>query len=69
MSDKSVTLPQSAISSIGFLPVAICHLWISQFGPVWTQEGLPVEETLMLKSVKILKKSNPVIKGVMNAYL
>ena len=36
---------------------------------VWTREGLPVEETPTLKLVKILRKSNLVIKGVMNAYL
>jgi len=29
MLDTSVTLPQSAISSVGFLPAAICHLWVS----------------------------------------
>jgi len=69
MLDTSVTLPQFAIFSVGFLPVVICHLWISRFGPVWTREGLPVEETPTLKLVKILRKSNLVIKGVMNAYL
>jgi len=36
---------------------------------VWTQEGLPAEETMMLKSAKTLRKSNLVIKEVMNAYL
>jgi len=36
MSDTSVILPQSAISSIGFLLAAICHLWVSRCGPVWT---------------------------------
>ena len=68
MSDTSVTLPQSAISSVGFLPAGICHLWISRCRPAWTREGLPTEETLMLKSAKTLRKSNLVIKGVMNAY-
>jgi len=48
----SVTLPQSVISSVGFLPAAICHLWVSRFGLVWTREGLPAEETPMLKSAK-----------------
>jgi len=27
MSDTNITLPQSAISSVGFLPATICHLW------------------------------------------
>jgi len=35
----------------------------------WTREGLPAEGTLKLKSVKALKRSNQVIKEVMNAYL
>jgi len=33
-------LIQSVISSVGFLPTGICHLWVSRFGPVWTREGL-----------------------------
>ena len=41
MSDTSVTLPQSAIPLVGFLPAGICYLWVSRFGPVWTREGLP----------------------------
>jgi len=57
MSDTSVTLPQSTISLVSWC------------GPVWTQEGLPTEETLTLKSAKTLRKSNLVIKGVMNTYL
>jgi len=52
MSDTNVTLPQSAISSVGFIPVGICYLLVSQLGPVWTREGLPAEKTLMLKSAK-----------------
>jgi len=56
MSDTSITLPQSAISSVGFLPAAICHLWVSRCGPVWTREGLPAKETLMLKSEKNSQK-------------
>jgi len=55
MSDTSVTLSQSAISSVGFLPTGKCHLWVSWFGPVWTREGLPAEETLTHKSAKTLK--------------
>jgi len=35
----------------------------------WTQEGLPTEGTPKLKSTKALRKSNQVIKEVMNAYL
>jgi len=35
----------------------------------WTREGLPAEGTPKLKSAKALKKSNQVIKEVMNAYL
>jgi len=69
MSDTNVTLPQSAISSVGFLPASICRLWISRCELVWTREGLPAEETLLLKSTKTLIKSNLVIRGVMNAYL
>jgi len=56
MSDTSITLPQSAVSSVGFLPAAICHLWVSRFGPVWTREWLPAEETLTLKSAKNSQK-------------
>jgi len=52
MSDTNVTLPQSAISSVGFLPAGICYLLVSRLGPVWTREGLPAEKTLTLKSVK-----------------
>jgi len=57
MEDTSITLPQPAISSAGFLPAAISHLWVSRCGPVWTREGLPAEETLALKSAKELSKS------------
>jgi len=35
----------------------------------WTREGLPVEGTPKLKSAKSLRKSNLVIREVMNAYL
>jgi len=35
----------------------------------WTQEGLPAEGTPKFKSAKALKKSNQVIKEVMNAYI
>jgi len=52
-----VTLPQSAISLVGFLPVDICYLLVSHFGPVWTHEGLPAEKTLMLKLAKNSQKS------------
>jgi len=52
MSDTSITLPQSAISLVGFLPATIGHLWVSWRGPVWTREGLPAEETPTLKSAK-----------------
>jgi len=52
MSDTNVTLPQSAISSVGFLLTDICYLLVSRLGLVWTQEGLPTEKTLMLKSAK-----------------
>jgi len=34
MSDTNITSPQSAISSIGFLPADICYLLVSRFGPV-----------------------------------
>jgi len=43
-------------------PVDIA-VWIG-----WTRGGLPAEETLKLKSVKSLRKSNLVIRRVMNAY-
>jgi len=52
MSDTSITLPQSVISSLGFLSAGIYYLWVSRFGPVWTRERLPTEETLTLKSTK-----------------
>jgi len=61
MLETSVTLPQSAISLVGFLPAGICYLWVSRFGPVWTWEGLPTKETPTLKSRKTLRKSNLVI--------
>jgi len=48
MSDTNVTLPQSAISSVGFLLVGIYYLLVSWLGLVWTWKGLPVEKTLML---------------------
>jgi len=35
----------------------------------WTWEGLPAEGTPKLKSAKSLKKSNQMIREVMNAYL
>jgi len=56
MLDTNVTLPQSAVSSVGFLPAAICHMWVSWCGPVWTREGLPAEETSTLKSAKNSQK-------------
>ena len=56
MSDISVTLPQSAIFSVGFLPANICCLQVSRFGPVWTREGFPTEKTLTLKSAKNSQK-------------
>ena len=68
MSDTSATLLRSTISSVGFLLANTCRLWISRcdrFGP----RGLPAEETSKLKSAKSLRKSNLVIKRVMNAYL
>jgi len=68
MSDTSVTLPQSAIPLVGFLPAGICYLWVSRFGPVWTREGLPAEETPTLKSAITLRKSNLVIRGSMKLY-
>jgi len=45
MSDTSITLPWSAISSVGFFPVDIYRLWVSQsdqFGPGrgYLQKGL-----------------------------
>jgi len=64
MSDTSVTLLQSTISSVGFLPAGICRMWISRCELVVTREGLPTEETPMLKSAKPLRKSNVVINGV-----
>jgi len=69
MSDTSVTLLRSAIYLVGFLPAGTCPMWISQSELVWTQGGLPAEETLMLKSTKPLRKSNLVIRRVMNAYI
>jgi len=56
MSDTSITLPQSVISLVGFLPAAMCHLWVSRCGLVWTREGLPTEETLTLKSAENSQK-------------
>jgi len=56
MSDTNVTLPQSAISSVGFLLTGICYLLVFRFGPVWTREGLPAEKTLTLKSAKNSQK-------------
>jgi len=56
MSSTNVTLHQSPISSVGFLPPGICYLLVSRFGPVWTREGLPAEKTLTLKSTKNSQK-------------
>jgi len=56
MSDTNVTLPQSTISSVGFLLAGICYLLVSWLGPVWTQEGLPAEKTPTLKSTKNSQK-------------
>jgi len=56
MSDTNITLPQSAISLIGFLSACICYLLVSRLGPAWTQEGLPTKETLTLKSAKDSQK-------------
>jgi len=61
MSDTNITLPQSAISLVGFLPACICYLLVFRLGPTWTREGLPAEKTLMLKSVKDSQKSNIMI--------
>jgi len=59
----------------------VCHLlsgplpgWYVSFRgisewSVWTREGLPAKGTPKLKSTKSLKKSNLVIREVMNAYL
>jgi len=78
MSDTSVTLPQFAIYLVGFIPAAICHLWVSRCGLVWTREGLVAEETPTLKSAKKSQKAKsrnegsnecvPLIIGV-RAYL
>jgi len=56
MSNTNATLPQSAISSVGFLPAGICHLLVSRLGPVWTREGLPTGKTPTLKSAKNSQK-------------
>jgi len=56
MSDTNVTLPQSTISLVGFLPAGICYLLVSQLGPVWIQEGLPAKKTLTLKLAKNSQK-------------
>ena len=56
MSDTSITLPQFAISLVSFLPACICYLLVSRRGPIWTREGLPVEETPTLKSAKNSQK-------------
>jgi len=45
MSDTSITLPQSAISLVSFLPACICYLLVSRLGPIWTREGLPAKKT------------------------
>jgi len=56
MSDTNITLPQSAISLVSFLSACICYLLVSRLGPIWTWEGLPTEETPMLKSAKNSQK-------------
>jgi len=56
MSDTNIILPQSAISLVGFLPACICYLLESWLWPAWTQEGLPAEKTLTLKSAKDSQK-------------
>jgi len=60
MSDTSITLPWSAISSIGLFPIDIYIyrlMGISKWS-AWTREGLPAEGTPKLKSAKSLRKSN-----------
>jgi len=43
MSDTNITLPQSAISQVGFLPACACYLLVSRLGLAWTRDGLPAE--------------------------
>jgi len=56
MSDTNITLPQSAISLASFLPVCMCYMLVSRFGPIWTREGLLTEETPTLKLDKDSQK-------------
>jgi len=56
MSDTNITLPQSAISLVGFLPACVCYLVVSRLRPTWTQEGLLAEKTSTLKSAKDSQK-------------
>jgi len=50
MSDTNITLPQSTISLVSFLPACISYVLVSRLGPIWTWEGLPTKETPTLRS-------------------
>jgi len=69
MSNTSIILPQFAIFLVSFLPACMCYMLVSRFGPIWTREGLPAEEIRCSSQLRILKKSNIVIKELMNTYL
>jgi len=52
MSNTNTTLPLSAISSVGYSSTDVCYPQACRLASVQTQEGLPAEKTLTLKSVR-----------------
>jgi len=57
MLDTNITLPQSAISSVGSFSADVCYPQTCRLAPVRTQEGLPAEKTPTLKSAKNFSES------------
>jgi len=66
MSDTNITLPQSTIPLVGFLSARICHLLVLWLGPWGVTYGEDSDDQV---SQQMLRKSNLMIKGLMNAYL
>jgi len=69
MSDTNTTLPQSAISSVGSSSADVCYPQVSASTDP-DQRGVTCGEDFDAQvSKRFLRKSNLVIKGLMNAYL
>jgi len=66
MSNTNVTLPQSAIPLVGFLPTRICYLLVLWLGPVRVTCEEDSDDQV---SQQMLRKSNLMNKGLLNLYL